>query len=880
MSTLNKSFTHKALYTSIVIALSGIASGAIAQEGLGCNEEGAEAEQRACLEEIVVTGFRRQIRSAIDAKSEAVGVADFLASDDFGKQPDLNLADSLRRLPGVSTIFDEDEGRFVSVRGLPSRYTTITLNGAIIPNAWGAMKRDQNIEAIPSFAVKRAGVYKSLTADLDGNSIGGYVDNTLVSAFDKDGFNLVSDVRMGYHSYMDTPGGESNPSPKVQVRVSDLFGADDQFGYIITGSYFDKHRDQSKSNRTAKYSSDGTPYISRAEAVDYSNSIERWSVLGRLEYRGDNFYTAVSASHFDYQYDEVRYIARIDGRGGVVSPTAEGGSFAEGRAELILDRFPIGTETEFLMWDLNYDFDNGGVLTSNISIAESRYELFDDASSINFRTPDLEALGYSYDLTGQDLDGAKLTPITLNDATALQNTASYGFTGDFWPRADEEGQDISQVKVDYAFRMGEEGFGYKVGASIRHFESWVDNNRAHFYDPVDDDTFPTADAFVANYVDNPELGLSVPAIDPGLFLEYFYEHPDQFKDNEAKGAADVLKADLDYEEDIVAAYALASYSGANYKITAGLRYEGTDFEGAGRNNSDGNAVVTRTGSYSDVLPSIVGYYEIADGLKLRAGYNKSIGRPNPADIARRETVSEGDGGDIFVNRGNPDLKPRRADNFDLALDYSIGGGAFLSIGYFYKELEDEIFTFKDVTDFVNDAGDTVQLTTSQPTNLSDASVQGVELTLIDDKFDWLPEPWNGFGFASNFTWLEADLDLPQSDEDASITRNITQLNGSQKFKVNASLLYEYGPFEAKLTYADHSERRNSASTSGENSDQFIEPYTQWDIFARYTISDNLQVFIEGRNITNEVRVTTYGSGIGRETNEFGKSYWLGISYKM
>ena len=191
---------------AIIILAMGAATGLLSQAAYAQQGAPIEAERM---------GTRRQIRTGISSKMNATGVADFIAADEFGTQPDLNLADSLRRLPGVSTEFDEDEGRFVSVRGLPSRYSTVALNGLLVPNGWGSMSRKQNIEALPSFAVRRSGVYKSLTSDIDGNAIGGYINNEIVSAFDRDDFYLATDFRLGTHSYLDTPGGDGDPSPKL-----------------------------------------------------------------------------------------------------------------------------------------------------------------------------------------------------------------------------------------------------------------------------------------------------------------------------------------------------------------------------------------------------------------------------------------------------------------------------------------------------------------------------------------------------------------------------------------------------------------------------------------------------------------------------------------
>lgn len=618
--------------------------------------------------------------------------------------------------------------------------------------------------------------------------------------------------------------------------------------------------------------------MNRLEALDYSNSITRWSGLGRLEYQADNLWTALSVTRFDYQYDEVRYFTKIDGRG-AFTETPEGGTWENGRAELILDRFPIGTETNTFMWDLNYDFDNGSRLAVAASTGDAKYELFDDASSVNFRSGDLPGLGFSYDITGQNSSDAGLAPVVFNDASVLLDTTSYSFIGDFWPRADEQGQDVSQFKIDFDAGMDQVGFGFKVGASFRQFESFVDNNRDSFYDPVDDATFPKADMFVASTVFNPGLGIVHPLIDPDLFLGYFNANPGEFKNNVAKGAADVIKADLEYDEDIVAAYGMVKYSGDRYKITAGLRYESTDWNSVGVNNSLNNEKVFRSDDYDHLLPSIVGFYELTDTLRLRYGYNQSIGRPEPADLARRETVSENPG-EVRVSRGNPDLQAREADNYDLALEYSFGEGQFFAVGYFHKDLKNEIFTSRNQSDTLDSNGDPAILITTQPTNLSKASVQGIELTLINDRFDSLPSPFNAFGFTSNLTWLDADLDVPMNVDDPSITRNISLLNGSPEWKLNASLLFEEGPFEAKLTHAHRDDTRRSTSTSREGDDLFEEAYSQWDVFARYSVNDQWRFFVEGRNITDEVRAFTNGNGLIKERNEFGRSWWIGVAYKL
>lgn len=857
----------------------------LASQALAATAVGQEAENGE-IDEIVVTGTKQQLRSGIEAKNQALGVADFISADEFGKQADINLADSLRRLPGVTTEFDEDEGRFVSVRGLPSRYTTVTLNGSLVPDSWHSMMRDQNVEALPSFAIKRSGVYKSLTADMEGNAIGGYIDNTLVSAFDRDGRYLSTDFRIGSHSYQETPGGDGDPSYRGQFLFSDQFGENDQWGLMVAGYYFEKSRDQTKAI-TYKQNRDDVERgwrVHQFAGYDYSNTLTRWSGLARLEYRNDRMWSALSYGKFDYQYDEILRNTVIYGRG-AHTETETGGTWEQGMAQMSLQGYPIHTETDTLLWDMEYDFDNGGRLTLGASRNEGLYELYEMASSVDFRSGNLDQLGFSYDLSAQrEGNDPRVPDFDINDPSVLQDGSLFEFYGDFWPRAEESGQEISQFKVDYDWGMDDMGFGFKVGALWRELSAWQDFNRADFYSPADPASFPTADHFIKTTGYNPGLGMRAGLIDRDKFLDYFYANPEAFDNDIEKGLFDITKNDLSYDEEIKAAYGLVKYRGDNFRVVAGVRYEQTDWDSVGVINnypeSGMNTFVDRDGSYDNVLPSIVGYYNLTDTMKLRFGYNKSIGRPDPQDLAARESINENDDGDIRVSRGNPNLKPREADNFDIALELNLGEGEFFSIGYFYKDLENEIFTMRNISTGVNSFGDPAEVITTEPINLSDTSVQGVEITFINDAFDSLPAPFNGLGFSSNLTYLKADLDVPMDVDDPSVTRNIDLLNGSAKWKANASLMYELGNFDSRLTYAYRGDTRRSTSTSTPLDDSFEAAYSQWDLHLGYRLNNGTQLYIEGRNITNAARLREFASGLHSERNEFGRSWWVGASHRF
>ncbi len=88
------------------------------------------------VDEVIVTGFRASLQSSAAEKRENVNFTDSIFAEDIGKFPDLNLAESLQRVPGVQVTRDvTGEGASVAVRGLGRDFTLITLNGARIETA-------------------------------------------------------------------------------------------------------------------------------------------------------------------------------------------------------------------------------------------------------------------------------------------------------------------------------------------------------------------------------------------------------------------------------------------------------------------------------------------------------------------------------------------------------------------------------------------------------------------------------------------------------------------------------------------------------------------------------------------------------------------------
>ena len=88
-----------------------------------------DSTAEAQTQDIVVTGFRQSLRSALNVKKQATGVVDGINASDIASFPDANLADSLQRIPGISIERDGGEGRQITVRGLSGDFSRTRLNG-------------------------------------------------------------------------------------------------------------------------------------------------------------------------------------------------------------------------------------------------------------------------------------------------------------------------------------------------------------------------------------------------------------------------------------------------------------------------------------------------------------------------------------------------------------------------------------------------------------------------------------------------------------------------------------------------------------------------------------------------------------------------------
>lgn len=180
------------------------------------------------VEEIFVTGIRGSLERSIDVKRDSLNMTDAISSEDIGKFPDNNIAESLQRITGVAIERNGGEGQFITVRGFGPEFNTVLVNGRTMPT--DNPGREFSFDVIPSELVKGVELHKSPLAHTQEGSIGGTVNISTARPLDLDDFVLAGSIKDEYNSLSE------DLSPSLSALVSHR-NDDKTFGALFSVNY-------------------------------------------------------------------------------------------------------------------------------------------------------------------------------------------------------------------------------------------------------------------------------------------------------------------------------------------------------------------------------------------------------------------------------------------------------------------------------------------------------------------------------------------------------------------------------------------------------------------------------------------------------------------
>lgn len=199
-------------------------------------QEAAKSQNDEALEEVMVTGsFRASLANALNTKRNSANNVDAIVAEDMGKMPDLNLAESLQRVPGVAITREGGEGRNITVRGLGPGFSATTLNGMEVPSSTGGLDSSGGVNRGRSFdfnvfaseLFNKIILNKSAKGSLEEGGLASTVELYSAKPFDNPGPHAV----IGGSMAVDNLTGEDDP--RVVGMFSNTF-ADDKFGVLVS----------------------------------------------------------------------------------------------------------------------------------------------------------------------------------------------------------------------------------------------------------------------------------------------------------------------------------------------------------------------------------------------------------------------------------------------------------------------------------------------------------------------------------------------------------------------------------------------------------------------------------------------------------------------
>jgi TonB-dependent receptor len=209
------------------VALLFAAGAAVAQT----SGAGAPAPSDDTVEAVVVTGFRNSLAQALNVKRSSAAAVDAIYAEDMAKFPDLNLSESIQRIPGVAISRDAGEGRQISVRGLGAQFTRVRINGMEALTTSGGTDASGGTNRSRSFDhFNRITVQKTASAETEEGSLGATVDLNTAHPFDKRGFNFAVSGKYGYNDQA------KKASPRVAALISNTW-RDDTIGALFSVAY-------------------------------------------------------------------------------------------------------------------------------------------------------------------------------------------------------------------------------------------------------------------------------------------------------------------------------------------------------------------------------------------------------------------------------------------------------------------------------------------------------------------------------------------------------------------------------------------------------------------------------------------------------------------
>ncbi len=910
MKVTNTTLISRASVSALALGVAlVIAAPASAQDADPAAEDGAAADA------IVVTGIRASLDNSVAQKKENTSIVEVISPEDLGKLPDLSIAESLSRLPGLATQRLDGRANVVSIRGLAPDFTTTLLNGR--EQVSTNNNRGVELDQYPTELLNGAVVYKTPDAKLIGQALGGTIDMKTIRplAYGK------RQIALGLRGEMNDLG-KLNPDISDKGYRGNIFYVDQNedgtlgwaIGYARMQSPTAEERWNSWGypdlNSTTKVIGGAKPYVK-------SNKLQRDGLMGVLEYMpSDTVHMTLDGYWSKFKDDQrlrgIELPLQWSAAQLQSGSTSSDGLVTSGQfngVEAVMRNDVVHRDSDIKAVGFNAEFQMTDTLEFEADISHSKLKKTEENLEIYLGTGRGGGVGATDNLrfTLPANGGvASFTP-TINYANpalfVITDPQGWNSCGGALPNC-QDGfvnrpriQDrLSSIRLQATKSL--DGFVEKIEVGANYSdrrkqlidEGFVLTSKAH----------PANTAVPSSYLFDP-VSLDFIGI-PGMvsFDSWRYYNDGNYNlTSEGRWERSRLTNSYAVTEQVLTGYVQASFRADALKGNVGLQIVQTDQNGEGyAAYNPGTGVVSRPisdgDSYTNALPSLNATWEFSEDTFLRFGAAKMLARArmdqlNPGNGYGFNAVNNVPGANITRSpwsgtAGNAKLRPLLATTFDVAVEKYLGAGAYVSLGGFHKKIDNWIYRQDSVFDFTGYAtpGNVVptfnQGMVSQWQNGKGGKVYGFEGS-FSLPFSSLTSALDGFGILGSGSYTKSKVREGGADPIA--------MPGLSRWVLNGSAYYEKSGFQLRASGRYRSSFLAEVSGLSLRRD-LIKARSEFVVDGQigYTFQsgslEGLGILLQASNLTNEPFVTYYNDDVRqvRDYQNYGRNFMAGVTYKF
>lgn len=790
-------------------------------------------------ESIVVTSERGHGEvAALNEQRESDNILQVLPVDVITSLPNTNIADAVGRLPSVTLERDEGEGKYIQIRGAEPKYNNVTIDGVEVAAPESGV-RQIKLDTMPANLIDSIEVNKTLSADQDGDAIGGSVNLVTKNALEQPTFYI-----NGIGGYTPILGGRT--LTEMDSYAGERFGKSKKLGVLIGGSWDWNGRgiNDVEPVPTALGCGGGqcidtnpppttalAPFLPSADTEDirdYRYNRTRYGYTGNIDYKLSDIsgvYVRTLYSHFDNYGNRWVFSPTV---GSYQSPTLtnnDGTTFYNSSSRRPIDvigSLQIGGKHELspkwlLVWDAaasRSSETNEGYLSDNYT-----------GTGPSFQDASMNPL-IQYAINLNDHHVPNFTPLNgVNLFDLSQYTLSqFDIDKSYSPQINLEGAVAASRTYNWNGHFGTFEFGGKF-RNVHKFEDSVDPTYAPAVTAANPNGIgPAATAFLGTFTDSGYYGSAFPGaftspqVDDGKFLAAFNSNPGAYAIVPGSTYLASYSNDFDIIERVGAWYGMDTMQFGRIRISGGLRFEQTTESlfaynvGGGLSCNVGSpgcpssgttnptfTPLTKDHSYLNPLPSAQVKFQLGQDSDIRVSYGRGISRPNFGDLPPAfgvQGVQPGVPGQS-ISYGNPNLTATHSNNFDVLFEQYLHPFGIIEGGFFYKDISDPIYeglkspitpaTAQQnglLTPYIGDI-------LSAPIQGTNAHLYGFEVS-YQEHLTFLPGLLNGFGLSANYSWTGSKaLGIPLRTDEPALQRQAPSTG-------NFSPTYDKGRLSARL----------------------------------------------------------------------------------